>query len=147
MTESELQTQVADYIRLRYPKVLFHSDFGSGIKLTMGQAIKQKRQNGGRRAWPDMFIAEPRPASRINTNIKDWGDINEVLNNFHFAEYGLFLELKKEGTRLRKKNGDYASEHIKEQSLLLRELGDKGYKAVFAVGFDEAKKIIDEYLQ
>lgn len=146
MTESELQTQVADYIRLRYPKVLFHSDFGSGIKLTMGQAIKQKRQNGGRRAWPDMFIAEPRPASRINTNIKDWGDINEVLNNFHFAEFGLFIELKKEGTRLRKKDGAPASEHIKEQEEVLEKLRKRGYMAVFAVGFDEAKKIIDEYL-
>ena len=59
MKESELQTMVADYLRRQYPFVLFHSDFGSGVKLTMGQAIKQKRQNGGRRAWPDMFIAEP----------------------------------------------------------------------------------------
>lgn len=58
MTEAELQTQIADYLRLKYSNVLFHSDFGSGIKLTIGQATKQKRQNGGRRAWPDMFIAE-----------------------------------------------------------------------------------------
>ena len=59
MTELELHAQVADYIRLQYPSVIFHSDFGSGIKLTMGQAIKQKRLNGGRRSWPDMFIAQP----------------------------------------------------------------------------------------
>ena len=125
MTESELQTQVADYIRLRYPKVLFHSDFGSGIKLTMGQAIKQKRQNGGRRAWPDMFIARPMPDK---------------------GYYGLLIELKKDGTRLKKKNGDWASEHIKEQAELLENLEGWGFNAVFAVGFDEAKKIIDEYL-
>ena len=60
MTEAQLQEQVADYLRLQYPDVLFHSDFGSGIKLTPGQAARQKRQNGGRRAWPDMFIAETR---------------------------------------------------------------------------------------
>lgn len=142
MTEAELQTQVADYIRLRYPKVLFHSDFGSGIKLTMGQAIRQKRQNGGRRAWPDMFIAEPRPPKKL---IKREGWL--LADIFGCSYHGLFLELKKEGTRLRKKNGDYASDHIKEQSLLLRELGDRGYMAVFAVGFDEAKRIIDEYLR
>ena len=59
MNESELQSSVADYIRGNYPDVLFHSDFGSGIKLTKGQAMKQKRQNGGRRGWPDMFIAQP----------------------------------------------------------------------------------------
>lgn len=60
MKESDLQVAVADYIRLKYPNALFHSDFGSGIKMTKGQAIKQKRQNGGRRGWPDLFIAEPR---------------------------------------------------------------------------------------
>lgn len=59
---------------------------------------------------------------------------------------GLFLELKKEGTRLKKKNGDWASEHIKEQAKVLEQLRDRGYCAEFAVGFDETKKIIDEYL-
>lgn len=126
MTEAELQVQVADYIRLRYPEALFHSDFGSGIKLTMGQAMKQKRQNGGRRAWPDMFIAMPMPDK---------------------GYYGLFIELKKEGTRLYKKDGAPASEHIKEQAELLERLEGWGYKAVFAVGFEDAKRIIDEYLQ
>ena len=127
MTEAELQTQVADYIRLRYPKALFHSDFGSGIKLTMGQAMKQKRQNGGRRAWPDMFIAEP---------------VEGVYDDI----CGLFLELKKDGTRLKKKNGDWASEHIAEQAEVLKELRIRGYAAHFAVGFEDAKRIIDGYL-
>lgn len=136
MTEAELQTQVADYIRLRYPKVLFHSDFGSGIKLTMGQAIKQKRQNGGRRAWPDMFIAEPRKA------IISEGEHTRLVAGYH----GLFLELKKDGTRLKKKNGDWASEHIAEQAEVLEELYIRGYVAHFAVGFEDAKRIIDGYL-
>jgi hypothetical protein len=129
MNESELQVMVADYLRMQYPDVLFHSDFGSGIKLTMGQAIKQKRQNGGRRAWPDMFIAEPR--------VK----IQEPVN------FGLFVELKKDGTRIYKKDGSFASEHIEEQAKQLAMLQAKGYRAVFAVGFDEAKRIIDEYLK
>ena len=140
MTESELQTQVADYIRLRYPKVLFHSDFGSGIKLTMGQAIKQKRQNGGRRAWPDMFIAEPRKAKAFFSV-----ELNEDIKAPAYS--GLFLELKKDGTRIFKKNHDYASDHIAEQAEVLAELDKRGYCACFAVGFDEAKKIIDEYLE
>ena len=129
MKESDLQVMVADYIRTQYPKVIFHSDFGSGIKLTMGQAAKQKRQNGGRRAWPDMFIAEP--------NMLDDGR----------GSYGLFIELKKEGTRLKKRNGEWASEHIAEQAEVLERLEFRGYWAVFAVGFDEAKSIIDEYLK
>lgn len=129
MKESDLQVMVADYLRLQYPDVIFHSDFGSGIKLTIGQAAKQKRQNGGRRAWPDMFIAEP------------------VLDEPKRDYSGLFLELKKDGTRLKKKNGEWASEHIAEQADLLDRLEFRGYKAVFAVGFDEAKRVIDEYLE
>lgn len=129
MKESELQVLVADYIRVRYPDALFHSDFGSGIKLTPGQAMKQKRQNGGRRAWPDMFIAEP----HLDTTILK-------------ISAGLFLELKKEGTRLKKKNGEWANDHIAEQALVLEELRKRGYVAEFAVGFDQAKELIDKYL-
>lgn len=123
MKEADLQIMVADYLRLQYPDVLFHSDFGSGIKLTIGQAAKQKRQNGGRRSWPDMFIAEP--------------------NKRH---YGLFIELKKDGARIYKKDGSFASEHIEEQAKMLALLGAKGYKAVFGVGFENTKEIIDNYL-
>lgn len=129
MTEAELQVQVADYLRLQYPDVLFHSDFGSGVKLTPGQAMKQKRQNGGRRAWPDMFIASP---------VWPRGHENRCC--------GLFIELKRENTRLRKKNGKWASKHIAEQAKIIDELNHRGYYATFACGFDEAKHIIDDYL-
>ena len=70
MKESTLQCHVADYLRLQYPRVLFHSDYGSGIKLTPGQARVQYRQNGGRRAWSDMFIAEPMVR---HTTDGEWG--------------------------------------------------------------------------
>ena len=129
MKESDLQIAVADYLRLQYPEVIFHSDFGSGIKLTKGQAIKQKRQNGGRRSWPDMFIAEP------------------VFKEDCTGCYGLMIELKKDGTRLKKKNGEWASDHIAEQAEMLEKLEFRGYRAMFAVGFDEAKKIIDLYFK
>lgn len=127
MSEAELQKQVATYIRMQYPDVVFHSDFGSGVKLSYKQAVMQKIQNGGRRAWPDMFIAEPQPHGR---------------NWYH----GLFIELKKEGTRLKKKNGEWASEHIGEQYDVLDRLRFRGYKAEFAVGWDEAINLIDDYL-
>lgn len=124
MTELDIQIMVADYIRLRYPDAIFHSDFGSGIRLTMGQAIKQKRLNGGRRSYPDMFIAEP-------------------VGEYH----GLFIELKKDGTRILKKDGKLVADaHIREQAEMLQKLEQKGFKAYFAVGFEQAKQIIDEYL-
>lgn len=123
MSEAELQKQVAIYIRMQYPDVIFHSDFGSGVKLTPWQARMQKMQNGGRRAWPDMMIAEP-------------------IGNYH----GLFIELKREGTRLKKQNGEWASSHIAEQNIMLNELSNKGYKAEFAIGFEQALDLIDDYL-
>ena len=137
MTELELQAQVADYIRLQYPSVLFHSDFGSGIKLTMGQAIKQKRLNGGRRSWPDMFLAEP-----------DIGKTDGSKRAFKKIWFGLFIELKREGTRIFKKDGTLVSDaHIREQYDMLHDLRARGYAAEFACGFDEAKKLIDDYMK
>lgn len=132
MLERDLQTKVADYLRLQYPRILFHSDYGSGVKLTVRQATIQKRQNGGRRGWPDMFIAEPEPRC--------------IDGSWNYEWHGLFIELKKERTRLKKKDGNWASDHITEQAGMLSRLRERGYVAEFAVGFDEAKKIIDEYL-
>lgn len=129
MKESELQTKVADYLRLQYPNVVFHSDYGSGVKLTVRQATIQKRQNGFRRGWPDMFIAE-----------------KSALANGVTLFSGLFLELKRENTRLKKRNGEWASDHIAEQAKIIEQLNERGYLATFAVGFDEAKEIIDKYL-
>ena len=142
MKESDLQAQVADYIRLRYPHALFHSDFGSGIKLTMGQAIKQKRLNGGRRSWPDMFIAEPKikklDMTKDSPFDKSFG---------HFMVGGLFIELKRQGTRIFKKDGTLVADaHIREQFDMLMDLRQRGYAAEFACGFDEAKKLIDDYM-
>ena len=152
MTELErhLQMQIADYIRMQYPDVLFHSDFGSGIKLTPGQSRIQYRQNGGRRGWPDMFIAEPRVRQttdgEFGIKLGFFGDEDNGTEYYAMMFAGLFLEIKRDGTRLKKKNGEWATTHIKEQAIVLHRLRKRGYAASFAVGFDEAKKIIDEYL-
>lgn len=121
--EKHVQQAVINYLKLQYPSVLFRSDTGAGMKLTIGQAKAQKSiQNG--MAWPDIFIAEPRGG---------W--------------HGLFIELKDEGVKLFKNGGGaFASEHMKDQYKCLGNLNYKGYMALFAVGFDEAKSIIDEYL-
>lgn len=123
-SEEALQRQVADYLRIQYPDVIFHSDFGSGAKLTMSQAARQKRLNGGRRAWPDLFIAD------------DGGK----------KALGLFIELKRDGTRLYKRDGSPASPHIAEQEAVGMKLMKRGYKFEFGIGFEHTKKIIDDYL-
>ena len=135
-SEEMVCNKIADYLNNQYPDVIYHFDYGSGLKMTKGQAVRQKRLNKCR-GYPDLFIAEPR---------------NIVLGESKFDDVivyysGLYLEIKKEGTRLKKKNGEWASEHIAEQAKMLEALEDKDYRAEFAVGFEKAKEIIDNYLK
>lgn len=132
-TEEVLQQQVCVYLRTQYPAVLFRSDMG-GVRLTMGQARRAKSVQQGR-AWPDLFIAEEHN-SRI-----------DKMAMYHY--HGLFLELKKEGTKVYLKDGVtlVANPHYQEQAAVLQELRDRGYKAEWGIGFDMCKKIIDEYLR
>lgn len=146
ISEAMIQEQLAYYIRRKYPDALLHSDFGSEIKLTPGQAAKQKRQNGGRRAWPDMTIAKRRFVKGAWFQTFEERDRGEDKNELLYASGALYLELKKEGTRLKKKNGDWATEHIAEQAKVLDELRKEYNVAEFAVGLDEAKAIVDKYL-
>lgn len=120
--EENLQIAVCNYLRAQYPKVLFNSDL-SGIKLTMGQAVKAKKLRSSK-GFPDLVIYEPR-------------------GNYH----ALFLELKREGEKILNKKGDLKTDHLKEQDEVISKLCVKGYLACFAIGFDEAKKIIDLYLK
>lgn len=122
MSEESIQIAICNYIKYQYPKVLFNTDL-SGIKLTIGQATKVKKMRSGR-AWPDIFIAEP-----------------------SISQYGLFIELKNDGQKLFKKDGiTPINDHVKEQMEMLKLLRNKGYEAEFAIGFDDAKRIIDHYL-
>lgn len=102
--------------------------------MTPGQAVRNKRLQSGR-AWPDLFIAEPKWPSK------------GLMNNPDYT-CGLFIEIKKEGTKIFLKDGEtlVADEHVREQAETLKKLRDRGYKAVFGIGFEECKKIIDEYL-
>ena len=121
--EQKLQIQIATYLKLEHPEIIFYSDVASGCKLTIGQALLNKRMQYSR-ALPDMFIA--------HTN-RMWG--------------GLFIELKKSKEEIYRKDGRIREdEHIKEQAEMLKQLIIRGFKAVFACGFDEAIAIIENYL-
>jgi hypothetical protein len=126
--EYQLCVAVSTYLRLQYPKVIFHFDY-AGLNLSKAQAGKMKAMQG-ERGFPDLCI------------YKRKSDI--VLNN-HFN--ALFIELKKEGERIFKKNGAPASDHIAEQVAMIERLNKEGYYATFCVGFDEAKSLIDWYLK
>jgi hypothetical protein len=121
-SEATVQQQVCRYLRIQYPSAIFRSDFASGMKLTMGQATKHKALQSSR-AWPDLFIYEP---------VAD--------------RQGLAMELKAEGVTVFKKDGTLRKdEHLEEQAAMLEALRRRGYVATFAIGFDQAKSIIDEY--
>lgn len=127
--EALLRRQISDYLQLQYKWAIYRWDLGADLKLTPGQATRHKRLHPVR-GYPDLFIAEPSPRP----------------NSGHDKYHGLFLEIKADGVRLRKRDGSYASPHIEEQAEMLSKLEFRGYKAVFAVGFEEAKEMIDRYL-
>lgn len=138
--EKNVHYQVCEYLRRQYPTILFRSDYGAGLRMTIGQATMQKKlQNGDK--WPDLMICEPRDYCLPDPQFGKDGIVIPCLN------HGLFLELKKSGTKLKKKNGEWVTDHIKAQAECMNKLRAKGYKCDFAVGFDEAKRAIDEYLK
>ena len=122
--EESLQIAVSKYLRLQYPNVIFTAE-SSGIRLTMGQAVKAKKQRSNHKQL-DLWILEPK-------------------GKYH----GLIIELKKDGeSPFRIDNGMLkAGEHLQEQYCTIQLLLYKGYAACFSVGFDQTKKIIDDYMK
>jgi hypothetical protein len=128
MREEHLYEQLARYLNLKHPHVIYHFDL-SGV-WTPSHKARNLYGRLNKRAWPDLFIAN-----------RKWQDIQAV------SQGGYFLELKREGTQLYKKDGTLrANPHHAEQAAILQALREQGYAADFAVGFDEAVRLIDEYL-
>lgn len=120
--EYHLSKQVAQWLRYSYPHMIFHFDY-AGLNLSIVQA-KMMKEIQGARGYPDLFIAEPRAMYK-----------------------GLFLELKRKDVKIFKQNKELiADPHVREQHEILLRLVQKGYYANFACGFEEAVKIINNYM-
>lgn len=120
-TEAAIQLKLCSYIRENYPFAIFNSD-GAGNNVSKAQAGINKMLRSGS-GYPDLFIAEPKGQYR-----------------------GMFLELKREGTIIYKKDGELTTnEHIRIQAEMLNELCSRGYWADFAVGLDQAIELVDAY--
>jgi len=118
--EYDLSRQVANYLKYQYPKVIFHFDY-AGLNLSKAQAGRMKAIQGGR-GFPDLMILQP-------------------TDEYH----GLFIELK--AASIFKKDGTIKKDtHLQEQRDMLCDLTQRGYYATFGCGFEDCKKIIDEYL-
>lgn len=121
--ESVVHRQVCEYLHLQYSDAIFNSD-GAGNNLSIAQAGQSKILRS-RRGYPDIFIAEPRG-----------------------AYHGLFIELKRDPSGYKLVTGDLRRDrHTQEQAYLLMLLRKRGYCAEFAGGFDEARLLIDKYMQ
>ncbi len=131
--EAKLSYQIAAYLNIQYPDVVFRFDIAADIKLTMGQASIVKSKLKHRRGYHDLTILEPK------------GGYN-----------GLLIELKKSRDEvylkgcntLRKKwNSKTQSDHNVEQSEHLSRMGRKGYLAEYGFGFLGTKNLIDNYMK
>lgn len=113
--ESHDQMVLVEWIQRNYQDVIFTSALG-GIKTSIGMAVKMKRL-GYRKAWPDLFFAEPRYILPVG------------------LVYGLFIELKAKGGRV-----------TTDQVKMIEDLRERGYWAEICE-LEKAKNIIRLYFK
>lgn len=119
--ESSLHTALCKWLGYRFPDVIFISE-GSGTRVSIGQAVKLK-QSRSRGTHLDLYILEPR-------------------NNYS----GLILELKAAPAGKKDGSGPKQTDHVRDQQAMIDRLRKKGYASDFAIGFDQASKIIESYM-
>lgn len=110
--------QLCEWMKIQHPKLLFTCDF-IGMQLPIYVAIRMVKMRSAK--WPDLFIAYP-------------------CGQYH----GIFIEFKASGTKIYNKKGEYATQHMKEQGDVLKQLRELGYIAEMIVGFDNAVKFINK---
>jgi hypothetical protein len=120
--EDRVHYQVVKYLKLKYPKVLFHTD-AAGELMLESMRMRQGKLNHPEISFPDLQILEARGG---------W--------------FGLFIEMKREGENLYSAAGLFKNEHLSRQDATLKALNARNYKAYFAKGFDQITRLIDEYL-
>jgi hypothetical protein len=120
--EDRVHYQVVKYLKLRYPKILFHTD-SAGELMFESQRMRQGKLNHKGISWPDLDIREARG-----------------------GYFGLLIEMKREGECLYNRAGLFKNEHLSRQAKTLIALNERNYLSVFAKGFDAIRKVIDDYM-
>lgn len=124
MKELDIQILICEYLRIKYPKVIFYGGVTGNTCFKSHKHSMRMKKAGNTKGFPDLFIAEP---------------------NSEYA--GLLIEVKAENARVYKKDGSPATKHVAEQIDMIARLNDKGYFAVLCVGIDHAKNVIDVYMK
>lgn len=118
------QLKFCKWLKLQYPHIKFRSDIQSAGKLSGAmQNIKQ--------------ILDP---------YKGWPDIAIYHRSGIYC--GLHIEMKRENSGTFLKDGTLSkSKHVQDQAEMHAFLRSIGYKVEIAEGFEEAKRIFEEYLK
>jgi hypothetical protein len=135
--EEKMQKQVSSFMRRKYPNAVFTSEQSglfTGESFGIAMNLKMTRSS---HTHLDMFVSEPRG-----------------------GYFGMYLELKQEGRHIYKLDGGFIREketklymgvkievdHLEEQRKSIDLLRSKGYLCFFAIGLDNAMRIIDDYM-
>jgi hypothetical protein len=122
-SERKMQNALCEYIRIQYPKVKFRTDKDG--QFAMKSALRDKKKQASAKGFPDLIIREKR-------------------HGFN----GLVMELKRDGEVVFKKDGTLRKDaHLSDQQEWLDWFESLGCKALFSIGFDESKELIDCYLR
>lgn len=121
-SEESMHLRTVMFLKQKYPDAIFFTDFAAGLFLPPWLAVKRKQLQSNSRGFPDIFVLSPQ-------------------QGYH----GLGLELKREGTRLKKKDGKWADDRLRRQNAVLERLDGLGYAAYFVTGLSEARAVIDWY--
>lgn len=122
MAEINEQIRVCEHIKGAYSGTIFYSDL-SGLRFSAGVArlVKLLRSDNG---FTDLMILKPSG-----------------------PYYALFIEMKKTGEKLFKKDGiTYKTDHLIEQADMIKRLNELGYRAGFCIGEDNTIMAINAYM-
>lgn len=137
MNELQHHKEATRHMKRAHPGMIFRTDYGAGLKLTVGQAKTQKALQESD-SFPDITVFEP-------------------VGKYH----GFFAEMKvpeqqllrtKDLTKMLKndikirKAGDWWDRHIEKQAEMMIRLQAKGYACTFTLGHADFKKKLAEYL-
>ncbi len=125
--ENDIYRLIALHLRTQYRSTPFRFDL-AGVNNSSQYSRGLYKSLNGDSGFPDLIIYQrSHPA---------------------FGQFvGCAIEVKVEGTRIRRKDGTLvADEHIREQAEWLKRLNDQGYYAAFGVGLTSCIELVDKYL-
>jgi hypothetical protein len=124
--EQILASNVAKFMKMKYPSVIYRFDAAADLKMSIYQASRIKSLHGKfSKGYPDLFIAKP--------------------NKYY---HGLFLELKADNASPFKKDGQLKkNEHLETQAKMHDHLRNEGYEVKFTVGLKDTIEIIEDYME